>query len=123
MFEDFMDHKCNIYHLKEEPVNVGYGIEAENVRAPESESILTDVPCHFHTQMNNYLQLVQKEPYSSIDGKIKLSLPPGTDIRMNDLVEDCRDGLQYRAGKPTEVHGGHHIIVMLARMEGVKGAI
>lgn len=123
MFDDFMNHKCNIYHLEDNAVNIGYGIKAESVRKPQPEAALKEVPCHFHIRMNNYLQLVQKEPYSRVDGKIKLSLPPGTDIRMNDTVEDCRDGLKYRAGKPQEVYGGHHIVVVLTREDGLKGAI
>lgn len=123
MFEDFLNHKCNIYHLQDEPVNIGYGIKADNVKVPQTESEKKDIPYHFHVKMNNYLQVVQKEPYSGVEGKTKLSLPAGTDIRMNDTVEDCRDGLKYRAGKPIEVYGGHHIVVTLSRMEGVNGAI
>ena len=123
MFDDFLNHKCNIYHLEEDSVNIGYGIKAEKVRKPRTEPALENISCHFHTRSGNSIQLVQREPYSSIDGKIKLSLPMGTDIRLNDIVEDCRDGLKYRAGKPTEVHGGHHIVVMLERAEGVKSAL
>ena len=123
MFEDFLDHKCNIYHLQDESVDIGYGIKAGNVRMPQTEPEEKDIPCHFHIKMNNYMQVVQKEPYTSVEGKVKLSLPPGTDIRMNDTVENCQDGLKYRAGKPMEVHGGHHIVVTMSRMEGVNGAI
>lgn len=124
MFDDFMNHTCNIYHLEDESVNVGYGIRAADVRTEHREPDETGVRCHFHIQsVAGSLSIVQKEPYSSVEGQVKLSLPIGTDIRKNDIVEDCRDGLKYRADVPKEIHGGHHIIVYLRREEGVKEAI
>lgn len=123
MFKDFLNHTCNIYHLEEVPVNAGYGIKAGSVKKPQNEPAAENVPCHFHTKTNNTLEIVQREPYSSVEGEIKLSLPAGTDIRINDIIEDCRDGMKYRAGKPSEVYGGHHIVVMLKRMEGMVSAI
>lgn len=122
MFEDFLDHKCNIYHLEEGRVNIGYGVEAASVKEPQKEAAEKNVCCHFHIKSNG-LKIVQKEPYSSLDGDVKLSLPAGTDIRRNDVVEDCRDGVKYRAGIPKEIHGGHHIIVTLFRGEGTEAAI
>lgn len=122
MFEDFFNHTCNIYHLEDESTDIGYGIRATDVKKPQKKADEKEVRCHFYIRSNG-VKIVQKEPYSSADGEMKLSLPVGTNIKMNDTVEDCRDGLMYRAGKPMEVHGGHHIIVMLSRMEGVKGAI
>lgn len=123
MFEDFMNHKCNIYHLTDEPVDVGYGIKVDDVKSQPTSPDLKGVDCHFHIRMNDNVHVVQREPFRAVEGNIKLSLPIGTDIRINDIVEDCRDGLKYRAGKPTEVHGGHHIIVVLSRPEGVERAI
>lgn len=123
MFDDFMNHTCNIYHLADGKVKVGYGIEAADVKAAEPEPSEKAIPCHFHIRANNGVQLRQSEPYSSAEGDLKLSLPAGTDIRINDTVEDCRDGLKYRAGVPREVHGGHHIIVTLSRMKGVGRAL
>ena len=123
MFEDYMNHTCNIIHLEEGTVEVGYGINAEDVPRAEKEPAEKEIPCHFHLKTSNYLKVIQNEPYSSVDGEVKLSLPAGTDIRKNDIVEDCRSGLRFRAGVPKEVYGGHHIIVTVTRMEGVKAAI
>lgn len=122
MFEEFLDHKCNIYHLEEETVNVGFGINVADIKKSGNVPDEKDVCCHFHVKSNG-LRVVQKEPYSSLDGEVKLSLPPGTDIRMNDIVEDCRDGVKYRAGKPKVIHGGHHIIVEIFREEGMGATI
>lgn len=124
MFEDFFNHKCNIYHLEDETVNVGFGINASDVKGAGPEPGEKEIDCHFHLKNNTALRITQKEPYRSVEGEEKLSLPFGTDIRMNDIVEDCRSGLKYSAGIPKEVHGGHHIIVTLFRIEeGAKTAI
>lgn len=124
MFDDFMNHTCNIYHLKNNPVNVGYGILASDVKAEKSKPDEIAVKCHFHIKSSvGSVAVIQNEPYSSVEGQIKLSLPIGTDIRMNDIVEDCRNGLKYRADIPKEVYGAHHIIVNLRRQEGVGSAI
>lgn len=123
MFEDFFNHSCNIYHLEEGKVNVGYGITATNVRIPHKEADEKDIRCHFHIKTNGNVRIVQKEPYAKADGEVKLSLPAGTDIRKNDVVEDYSNGIKYRAGIPREVHGGHHIVVMLACEEGTDAAL
>lgn len=123
MFEDFFNHRCNIYHLEDRRVNIGYGIEAGNVRVPRKEADEKDIPCHFHVKANGNVRITQKEPYAKMDGDVKLSLPAGTDIRKNDVVEDCSNGIKYRAGIPREVHGWHHIVVMLASKEGVEAAL
>lgn len=123
MFEDFLDHRCNIYYLVDEQITVGYGINAESVRKENDRPTLKNVACHFHVKNNNQIKVIQNEPYTSVEGDVKLTLPAGVDIRMNDTVEDIRDGLKYRAGKPSLVHNGHHIIVTLQRLEGVNAAI
>lgn len=122
MFEDFLNHKCNIFHLIEVEKEVGYGIQTEVVREPEKEPSLTDIPCHFHIAQSNFLQIVQEEPYSRVSGETKLSLPIDTDIRKNDIVQDCDTGLFYRADLPKRVRN-HHIIVTVRREDGTKGAI
>lgn len=122
MFKDFLYHRCNIYHLVDEQVNVGYGINTGTVKGKGNEPDLTDVLCHFHNRSNS-LKIVQHEPYSSEDGEVKLSLPIGTDIRQNDMVERCDTGERFRASIPKVVHGQHHIIVQLMREKGVRSAI
>lgn len=123
MFDDFMNHRCNIYHLEEGSVNAGYGIVASPVKAPEQIPSLQDIPCHFHTKANNTVRIIQNDPFSSAQGEMKLSLPYGTEIRENDTVEDCSNGLKYRAGIPRTVHGDHHIVVTLNREGGIESAI
>ncbi|MCI9530297.1 MAG: DUF3599 family protein [Lachnospiraceae bacterium] len=121
MFEDFLDHKCDIFHLVDSPTPGGYGIKAAARMVPTGKAAEEDVPCHFHTGGGS-LQIVQGEPYSSLEGQVKLSLPIGTGIRKNDIVQSRETGLRYRADVPREIRG-HHIIVTLRREGGVKGAI
>ena len=123
MFEDFLNHTCNIYHLSDETVNVSYGVKAASVKKPQQKPAEIGVKCHFHIRTNSGIRVSQKEPYSVLAGEGKLTLPPGTDIRLNDMVEDCRNGVKYRAGLPKEIHGGHHIIVDISRTDGAEAAL
>lgn len=122
MFEDFLNHRCDIYHLVERQPTAAYGIRPGKITEWEQEPSLTDVPCHFQVSQYDSVQIVQGEPYSRVSGETKLTLPYGTDIRMNDKVRDRKTGLAYRADVPKEVQQ-HHIIVTIRREEGVKGAI
>lgn len=123
MFEDFLDSTCNIYHTENKTVDPGYGIRPRVVKTSGKTIDLEAVPCHFHIKVGNTVRVVQREPYSEVDGETKLTLPIGTDIRVNDTVEDCKTGLKYRAGVPHEVHGGHHIVVQIYREGGTRAAI
>ena len=127
MFDDYLKDKCDIYHLEASSVSAGYGIEATNVKEWQDKPSSVDVSCHFHVK-NDALQIAQAEPHAELQGNIKLSLPYGTDIRKNDLVisKTCKSieaGLRFRADTPRTIFDDHHIIVMLRREEGMKGAI
>ena len=121
MFDDFLNHKCDIYHLETEKVEAGYGTRTGDTKTAQ-ETAEVGVPCHFHRK-NNTLRIVQSEPHSEVDGEVKLSLPAGTDIRKNDRVFDYETGIFYRAGLPKLIHGDHHIIVTITRETGVPNAI
>lgn len=121
MFGDFLNHKCDIFHLVDDSCQEGYGIKAMEKRIPEETPSEQGIPCHFHVRSDS-LQIVQGEPYRSLSGQVKLSLPFGTDIRKNDIVQSQETGICYRADLPREVRG-HHMIVTLRREPGLKGAI
>lgn len=122
MFSDFLNHKCDIYHMADDQVNAGYGIKAADTAKVPKELDLTDIPCHFY--VGTTLNASQHEPYADIEGNTKLALPYGTDIRINDTVINKEDGTVYKAsGVPRTVHGNHHIIVMLEHETGEPNAI
>ena len=52
-----------------------------------------------------------------MDAKKKLTLPIGTDVRLNDKIVDCDTGLEYTAEQPVNVRG-HHLFVYLKRKNG-----
>lgn len=118
--EDFLDHTCSIYHLRSDGVDAGFGIALSPGKSYE-ENAETGIACHFHVKSDG-TKLVQEDPYSAIEGIIKLSLPAGTDIRLNDKVEWEETGMCYRAGLPRNIRG-HHITVVLYRFDGLGGAI
>lgn len=119
MFEEFLNHRCNIYHPEKVETNVKYGIKAAQSEMCKDIPDLEDVPCHFY--VNSSLTIKQNEPFASVEGEVKLALPYGTDIRENDFIKS-RDYM-FRAGISKTVHGNHHIVVTIRREEGIKGAI
>ena len=121
MFDDFLNHRCDIYHLEEKEQTAGYGIKTGKVLRHEAEPSLKDVRCHFHTT-SNFLRIEQNEPYLSITGESKLSLQIGTDIRENDKIRDCQSGHFFICDIPRNIRD-HHISVKIRNEKGLKGAI
>lgn len=111
--ENLLDHKCDIYHLNKSKSTVGYGL-------PDSVSFdygdtpdLKDVICHFGVESLNS-SVEQKNPQNILTERIKLTLPTGTDIRINDKIVDCSTGLEYTAEKPKNIRK-HHIFAYIKR--------
>jgi hypothetical protein len=77
--------------------------------------------CHFSSKMGNVngLRVTQSQPYASLDGRVKLSVPIGTDIRINDKIVNLETGYEYTAEAPTQIQN-HHIVVMLRRTDSQK---
>lgn len=114
MIENFFNHKCDIYHLKENPVDVGFGFDTQDIKYEyESSPSIANLSCHFHSKsLSNTIQ--QTEPMNNLSIVRKLSLPIGTDVRVNDKVVDCNTGLEYTAQLPVPIQN-HHITVVLTR--------
>jgi len=122
-FQDLLEHTCDISHLRRQDKSPGYGLpESPAFDYPQSPDE-TGVPCHFHIVRRHHIggqSIRQEEPFARYQARIKLSLPAGTDVRLNDRIEDTRGGHRYIAENPREVRG-HHIVVMLRRPEGEEG--
>lgn len=114
MFENFFNHKCNIYHIALEKEQIGYGFSESdtNFKYPDTPDIKNQ-RCHFHNKSNS-VSLNQKEPDNNLMITRKLSLPIDTDIRTNDKIVDCDTGLEYTAILPNNIKG-HHKSVVLTR--------
>lgn len=120
-FIDFLDHKCDIYHVVADNEQIGYGIKAAATYGYPASPDVKGVACHFHVRSES-LSVIQEDPQTSVNGSIKLSLPLETDIRINDMIISRESGLKYRAGLPRNIRG-HHISVTLKRWDNAKGAI
>jgi len=114
--EMLLDHKCDIYHVTNNGTTIGYGL-------PDSPSFMyNDIPdiskkeCHFCNKGSG-LTLIQMEPQTEINGRIKLVLPLDTDVRVNDKVVNCDNGMAYRAELPKNIRN-HHTAVYINREDG-----
>ena len=112
--ESFFDHHCDIYHAQQESGSPGYGLPGSSKfkypAQPDPENVL----CHFGVK-SAAITIAQQEPQNDMDSDIKLTLPAGTDIRLNDKVVSKETGLEYTAGLPRNIRG-HHITVKIRRV-------
>lgn len=118
MIEDFFDHRCNIYHLAESRASPGYGLPSSSNFEYADTPDIENLSCHFGVKSSN-ITIVQQEPQNVMDARIKLTLPAGTDIRLNDKIVDCDTGFEYTAEQPRNIRD-HHIYVYIKRIERQK---
>lgn len=118
MFEDFLDHLCNIYHIQEGQASPGYGLAASPSFSYPEEPDIREQRCHFGVR-SRVVTVTQTTPANLMEAKIKLTLPAGTDVRCNDRIVDCLTGLEYTAEQPVNVRG-HHLFVYIKRIGGQK---
>ena len=115
-FEDFLDHLCNIYHDREAQVTPGYGLPASPSFSYPEEPDIKKQACHFGVKPAN-VTTTQTAPANLLEAKTKLTLPIGTDVRINDKIVDCATRLEYTAEQPVNVRN-HHIFVYIKRNTG-----
>ena len=116
--ENLLDHTCDIYHIREEQQSPGYGLPVSPSFDYPEEPDEAAVPCHFGVRSQS-VAVNQTAPANLMDASIKLTLPTGKDIRLNDLVVDCGTGLEYTAEQPRNIRG-HHLFVYVKKKEGQK---
>ncbi len=115
---DFFDHHCDIYHIGREDTSPGYALPPSPDFKYGKEPDLSGVECHFGVK-NTIIHIVQQDPQQEMDSDIKLTLPAGTDIRLNDKVVWKENGREYTAGLPRNIRG-HHMTVELRRVAQQK---
>jgi len=108
-FNGLLDHTCDIYHIRKVDKSPGYGLPSSPAFEYPEEPDEPAVPCHFGVR-NSSVSIVQKEPQAVRIANVKLALPAGTDIRLNDKIVDCETGYEYTAEIPRKIRG-HHITV------------
>lgn len=118
-FEDLLDHRCAIYHMRKDSKDMGYGITSSDFSYPDNPDH-TNVPCHFN--VNDGGNITQTENVNEYIVVGKLQLPVGTDIRINDKVVNLDTGVSYTAEIPKNIRN-HHIIVNIQKKGTVKGVL
>ena len=111
MIEDFFDHTCDIYHIQESSASPGFNLPSSPKFTYPDIPDISDHPCHFGIK-SQAVTIGQTEPVNLMDAKIKLTLPIGTDVRLNDKIVDCLTNLEYTAELPHNIRG-HHIFVYI----------
>ncbi len=112
-FEAMLNHKCDIYHIKKSLSSPGYNLPGSPSFSYPDDPDIIDQPCHFCVKSGTRV-IVQNEPQADYQAQIKLVLPIGTDIRLNDKIVDKASGYEYTADIPVRVQN-HHLFVMVRR--------
>lgn len=120
--ESLFDHVCDIYHLNTSEQSLGYGLPKSPTFSYESKADVKGVPCHFNIRQGNDKRMVQREPQNELTERIKLNLPEGTDIRINDKVVDVVTGLEYTVASPAHNIRDNHLFVYVERI-GLQKAL
>ena len=115
-FEDFLNHTCNIYHVRKEGKSPGYGLAASPSFDYPEEPDIKGQACHFGVT-EAHVTVTQTAPANLMEAKIKLTLPIGTDVRLNDKIVNCANKLEYTAEQPIPIRD-HHIIVYIKKDTG-----
>ena len=115
MIEDFFDHACDIYHIQESSASPGFNLPASPVFSYPSTPDISNLACHFGIRSQSVI-IGQTEPVNLMDASIKLTLPAGTDVRLNDLIVDRSTGYQYTAEVPHNIRD-HHIFVYVKKKD------
>jgi len=111
-FEALLNHTCDIYHIVQYDISPGYGLPDSPAFSYGEVPDIAGLHCHF--ALRGALRVSQNEPYAALDGRAKLNLPWGTDVRINDKIVHLETGYEYIAEAPIPIRD-HHIIVMLRR--------
>lgn len=112
--ENLLDHLCDIYHIQEEQTSPGYGLAYSPSFSYPDEPDIHEQKCHFGVKTQS-VTITQTAPANLMDAKIKLTLPAGTDVRLNDKIVNCVTGLEYTAELPINVRG-HHTFVYIKKI-------
>lgn len=110
---NLLNHRCDIYHLVEGEASPGYGLAASPSFAYPAVPDVAGQLCHFGVRSQSS-SVNQEEPANLLEAKIKLTLPSGVDVRLNDRIVDCASGLEYTTEQPVDVRG-HHQFVYIKR--------
>lgn len=112
--ENLLNHSCDIYHILDGEHSPGFNLPASPSFEYPKEPDISGQTCHFGVRSAS-VSITQTAPANLMDAKIKLTLPLGTDVRLNDKIVDCATGLEYTAEQPVKVRE-HHLFVYIKKI-------
>lgn len=110
-FESMLKHKCDVYHLRKTTTSPGYGLPGQTVYSYPSTPDIVGQQCHFGVKAGMQV-IIQNEPQADYQAKIKLTLPLGADIRLNDKIVSLENGYDYTAEIPVKVRSNHQFVML-----------
>lgn len=113
-FEDYLNDLCDIYHAQKGDESPGYGLTEQPSFSYPKEPNEPSVACHFAVKSES-TSVSQTPPANIKESRIKLTLPTGTDVRLNDKIVDRKNGYEYIAEIPHDVHGHHLFVYVVAK--------
>ena len=84
-FEDYLNDLCDIYHAQKGDESPGYGLTEQPSFSYPKEPDELSVACHFAVKSES-TSISQTAPANIKESRIKLALPTGTDVRLNDKI-------------------------------------
>lgn len=112
--EALLNHTCDIYHLYEGRDSPGYGLPSSPIFDYAPDPDIEGQICHFGVHSAS-ISISNTEPISIEDARVKLTLPLGVDIRLNDKVVNCATGEEYLAERPINIRD-HHLYVYIKKV-------
>lgn len=113
--ENLLNHTCDIYHIIGGEKTPGYGLPSSPSFSYPEEPDISGQACHFGVRSAS-ITIAQTAPVNLMDARIKLTLPIGTDVRLNDKIVDCETGQEYTAERPINVRN-HHLFVYIKKID------
>ena len=84
-FEQFLNDLCDIYHVQKDTGSPGYGLNKQPTFSYPAEPDVPGIACHFGVKSES-TSINQTAPVNVKESRIKLTLPTGTDVRLNDKI-------------------------------------
>lgn len=117
MFDDFLNHTVDIYHGKKVPIDKGFGLTAGFRYEYGDDPDISALKCHVSVKGTGTISSSQGDPFNSYGGRIKLVVPYGTDLRVNDKVYVPELDMEFVAELPRDVQN-HHRFSYIKRLDG-----
>lgn len=112
-FDDFLDHKCDIYHIFKGPnKELGYGLTTEPSYDYPVTADLSNIDCHFDSKSTS---MNQNEPNNDLSLITKINLPLLTDLRLLDKIVWKDTGLEFTVISPPRTVHNHHVYAYVER--------